>query len=129
MWLGDTGGVTIAALGACSVSCSNAAKEQGPPPPVCPQILAFVLVDPLCFWKGPRQSGEQRERHGPPPRAPSGGPRGSEASGFGRRLIERDDEAGEAFGPVASCGFGLCSPADFAVSVKRLLGRHQSRSS
>lgn len=52
-----------------------------------------------------------------------------EASYFGRWLIERDDEAGEALSPVFSYGFGLCSPADFAVSVKRLLGRHQSCSS
>nr|XP_033465071.1 uncharacterized protein LOC117245696 [Epinephelus lanceolatus] len=65
-----------------------------------------------------------------PPRRPLGAvwsPRG--ASYFGGWLIERDDEAGEALSPVLSYGFGLCSPADFAVSVKRLLGHHQSRSS
>lgn len=65
-----------------------------------------------------------------PPRRPLGAvwsPRG--ASYFGRWLIEWDDEAEEALGPVFSYGFGLCSPADFAVSVKRLLGHHQSCSS
>lgn len=52
-----------------------------------------------------------------------------EASDFHRCLIERDDEAGEAPGRGPSYEFGLCSPADFAVSVKRLLGHHQSQSS
>lgn len=41
-----------------------------------------------------------------------------EASYFRGWLTEQDDDSAEALGPVSSCGFGLCSPADFAVTVR-----------
>lgn len=50
MWLGDTGGVTVAALGACSVSCSNAAKEQGPPPRCA--LRSWLLSSLIHFASG-----------------------------------------------------------------------------
>lgn len=99
----------------------------------CPQP---GLVDPLSSFpllsEGQEQSSLSEAAAGvacPPHRLLRAVWSLREASYFGRWLIEQDDEAGEALNPVLSYGFGLCSPADFAVSVKRLLGDHQSRSS
>lgn len=97
---------------------------------ICP-ISAFIRTQIwsvhfpacLCFWR----SGAEQSWSPHRPLRPVWSLR--EASYFGRWLIEWDDEAGEALSPILSYGFGLCSPADFAVSVKRLLGHHQSRSS
>ncbi|KAK1889862.1 E3 ubiquitin-protein ligase lubel [Dissostichus eleginoides] len=125
----------ITALVACSVSCSNTTKKGCP---IC-LILAFVLIGfgRSTFLQVFASGGQERrslskaaEGVPRPPRRPLRAVWSlREASYFGRWLIERDDEAGEALSPVLSYGFGLCSPADFAVSVKRLLGHHQSHSS
>lgn len=97
-------------------------------------LLSTLEYGASTFWhafasggSGVRRSCPTRPRLPHRSLRPVWSPR--EASNFGRWLIEWDDEDGEALGPILFYGFGLCSPADFAVSVTRLLGYHQSPSS
>lgn len=121
----------ITALFARSVSCSNTTKTESPVIPdlgFCPQPgLVDSLSSRSLLLEGHEQSSLSEAAEGVP-RPPHRPLRAvwslREASYFGHWLIERDDETGEALSPVFSYGFGLCSPADFAVSVKRLLGHH-----
>lgn len=104
MWPGSTG-VTLETPP--SISCSNAAKT-GPAEPATPKFNFVPLP-------GTRLRLEQRVRGGQGLLEAVWSRR--EASYFRRWLTEQDDDSAEALGPDSSYGFGLCSPADFAVSV------------
>lgn len=120
-------GVTVRPLIA-ALFCSNPTNAMPPLPCApSPQHLAGAPFIPRLLLEvksGAASPRRQRERRSADP---SGAVWSSgEASNFHRCL---DDEAREAPGCGPSYKFGLCSPADFAVSVKRLLGHHQSQSS
>lgn len=102
MWLGSTG-VTLETP--CSISCSNAAKQG----PTHAQINFVPLPGTLLRLEQFVRGGQGLLKAVWSRR---------EASYFRRWLTEQDDDSAEALGPDSSYGFGLCSPADFAVNVR-----------
>lgn len=134
MWLGGTRVMVRLLIAYPLVAAFPVTTTQGGPDKSSLGFFSIPEFGASTFWHTFASGSSGVWRSCPRrPRLPHGSLRPvwspREASNFGRWLIEWDDEAGEALGPIFFYGFGLCSPADFAVSVTRLLGSHQSPSS